>query len=423
MCGGFSPQDLAEIEQGFSFDKTVLKSSLRRIYKEEFNVTTEIDEGLFDQTLKNFNTATDIGIGLSHFDPRPAFINELKYNNAVFSAFRVHRMQNDIAKQLIDSEGKLKTFRQFAKDVAPITDHHVNQWLRTEYDTAVIRAHQAADWKQFEAEKDVLPNLEWMPTTSLTPGEDHRPFWGTIAPVNAGFWNEHRPGDRWNCKCRLQATDKAVKPFDGDAKNINPQPGLDNNPADDGKLFSDTNPYKTNAYPGAEKAVDNFIENKVDHTQKEFKSGGVIQTPKNFKQNADEVKKNIKAYTALAKEQGEKYRLLSVVNEDGKKNPDALNLITGKFSDAKIPTTNIAKNGIQNAIKAASGQKVSEVYIYLEKDYPQLEIWKGLKAAFQKGRAETIETVIIRLKTGEIKKYDAGKLKRVFNKKSKGKAK
>jgi hypothetical protein len=37
-----------------------------------------------------------------------------------------------------------------------IADHQVYQWLQTEYDTAVIRAHQAADWKQFEREKDIL---------------------------------------------------------------------------------------------------------------------------------------------------------------------------------------------------------------------------------------------------------------------------
>ncbi|MCB6967339.1 phage head morphogenesis protein, partial [Phocaeicola dorei] len=76
-------------------------------------------------------------------------------------------------------------------------------------DTAVIRAHQAADWRQFEREKDVLPNLKWMPSTSIHPGADHRIFWGTIRPIDDPFWNEHKPGDRWNCKCTLSSTDEA----------------------------------------------------------------------------------------------------------------------------------------------------------------------------------------------------------------------
>ena len=73
--------------------------------------------------------------------------------------------------------------------------------LRFDQQQAQIRnrAHQAANWRQFEREKDVLPNLKWMPSTSLHPGADHRRFWGTIRPVDDLFWNNHRPGDRWNC--------------------------------------------------------------------------------------------------------------------------------------------------------------------------------------------------------------------------------
>jgi hypothetical protein len=162
-----------------------------------------------------------------------------------------------------------------------------------------------------------------------------------------------------------------------------------------------------------------YFSNKVEEVK--FKSGGKIQKPLNFKQNSQEEKKNIKAYTALAKDYGEQYRLLTVVNKDNQKNPDALNLKTLAYSDAKIPETKIGKNAIQNSIKSASEQKiVSEVYIYLERQYPMLEVWKGLKAALQGNRANTVKKIIIRFKNGDVKTYDAVKLKNVFNKKSKG---
>ena len=61
----------------------------------------------------------------------------------------------------MDSNGNLKPFEQWLKDVQPIASHQCRSWFQTEYDTAVIRAHQAADWKQFERERDVLPNLKW----------------------------------------------------------------------------------------------------------------------------------------------------------------------------------------------------------------------------------------------------------------------
>lgn len=122
--------------------------------------------------------------------------------------FKVHRMQSDMARLLTDSNGDLKPFNQWANDVLPIASHQCGAWLRTEYDTAVVRAHQAADWQQFLREADVLPNLKWMPSTSPNPGADHQLFWNTVRPINDPFWNEHRPGDRWNCKCSLTSTDE-----------------------------------------------------------------------------------------------------------------------------------------------------------------------------------------------------------------------
>jgi len=168
---------------------------------------------------------------------------------------------------LLDESGKLKPFEKFVNDVQPITDHNVKHWLRTEYDTAVIRAHRAADWRQFEEVKDILPNLRWMPTTSVKPDSVHRLYWAAelTLPQDHPFWNLHRPGDRWNCKCSLEATDDPVHGTHviDDKDQPEPDKGLDNNPGKDAQLFSDTHPYIENAYRGAEKAVDNFIEKQA----------------------------------------------------------------------------------------------------------------------------------------------------------------
>jgi hypothetical protein len=201
---------------------------------------------LFYETLKIINLASYAGFKrVKHFNPANEFARQIRTNNQIWSAFKVHRLQNDIASKLLDEKGKLKTFGKFAKDVKPITTHQCKQWLKTEYNTAVLRASKAAEFRQFQAESDVLPCVEWLPTTSANPGEDHIPFWGTIKPVNDNFWNEHRPGDRWNCKCGWQATDKAPTKDDFVARNpkSDAQPGLENNPAADGELFSDKHPY------------------------------------------------------------------------------------------------------------------------------------------------------------------------------------
>lgn len=251
-----------DVSSAFVFDNKALQRALKYIYEKDFHPMTEIEENLFNETFRIFSEAANEGIGSAELTPE--FRTRLETGNAIFSAFKVHRMQNDIAAQLHDSNGVLKPFEQWKKDVHPMLDHHVNHWLRTEYNTAVIRARQAADWQRFEQYADILPNLEWMPSTSANPGADHKVFWGTILPVNHPFWNAHRPGDRWNCKCSLSATDEpptGAPRSSGDPKD-QPAPGLDNNPGVDGKLFGDTHPYIANAYDGAKKAVKAFLKDK-----------------------------------------------------------------------------------------------------------------------------------------------------------------
>lgn len=157
-------------------------------------------------------------------------------------------MSERLAARLYTSDGTLKDFSQWREDVRSITSHYCRAWLQTEYDTAIIRAHQAADWQGFETNKDVMPNLRWMPTTSPNPESGHRAFWERklTLPVDDPFWNKHRPGDRYNCKCSLQATDEPVVPYEEDPDLPKPQPphkGLENNPGKDGRIFSDKHPY------------------------------------------------------------------------------------------------------------------------------------------------------------------------------------
>ena len=161
----------------------------------------------------------------------------------------------------------MKTFERFAYDVrALVAPTHLMSWLQTEYSTAVIRARQAADWRRFEANRDVLPNLKWIKSTSLHPGEDHQVFWDTVRPIDDPFWDKHRPGDRWNCKCSLEATDEPAT-VDSRVRKSTPQDepslGLENNPGKDAQLFSDTHPYVQNGYEGAKEAVREFIDKQM----------------------------------------------------------------------------------------------------------------------------------------------------------------
>lgn len=229
----------------------MLQQYLRAIYN-GFDTSRAVEPTMWREVLRILNEATVSGLLQSKnsvpsvLGHRDSFLAALRHSNEVFAAFKVHSMSERMAARLLNPDGTLKPFRQWADDVKSISSHYVGAWLRTEYDTALIRAHNAADWQQFIRDADVMPNLRWMPTTSPTPESSHRAFWERklTLPVSDPFWNEHHPGDRWNCKCSLEQTDDPATPelkaeFAGEA----PQPGLTNNPGKDGHTFSQDHPY------------------------------------------------------------------------------------------------------------------------------------------------------------------------------------
>ena len=143
-----------------------------------------------------------------------------------------------------------------------------NRYLAAEYNTTTMRAHRAADWQQFEAERDVLPNLEWMPSTSINPGEDHRTFWGTTLPIDDPFWEEHCPGDRWNCKCYLRNTDKEAtdRPTSDNPYDLR-HDGLEGNPAHTGEIFTDNCAYVKHS--GKNRKERDMVEMKCENISRD----------------------------------------------------------------------------------------------------------------------------------------------------------
>ena len=231
-----------------NFSADILEDFLRTVY-EGFDTSNEIEPRMWRELLRILNQAAAQGLADGRYRPRhnDDFLRAIKHNNEVFAAFKVHAMGEAMSSKLLDEKGILKPFKQWLNDVKSISSHQVGAWLDTEYNTAVLRAHAAADWKEFERNKDVMPNLRWMPTTSPHAEKVHRAFWEKklTLPVEHPFWAKHHPQDRWNCQCSLEATDDPASDDEvtKDLPEVRPHRGLENNPGKDGKLINDTHPY------------------------------------------------------------------------------------------------------------------------------------------------------------------------------------
>lgn len=236
------------VEAGAEISPEAIAGAIEDLYDGKIDPDSELHASVYTETKRIFREALAEGVSNALDEgsdmPDNDFLSSMAKNADVFSAFRTHKMQQDMAAMLFDGNGRLRSFSQFAKQAQQYASHRNKAWLRTEYNTAVNRAHFATRWRQFEAEKDVLPNLEWIPSTSPNPGADHRVFWGTIRPVNDRFWNEHRPGDRWNCKCELRSTDKpaTATPYSDSPKDA-PAKGLKTNPGKKGEIFDKQHSY------------------------------------------------------------------------------------------------------------------------------------------------------------------------------------
>lgn len=374
----------------FTFDSKIIDAALRRIQSRQINPRREIDPGLFAEVDRIMEAAVDTGYTAPEgsYD----FREQIRSNTEVFAAFKAHRMGRDMAAQLLDENGQLKSYRQFKKDTESIVSHHVDNWLRTEYDTAVKRAHKAAEMQQFRDEADVFPNIEWLPSTAVTPREEHKPFYHHIWPIDDPFWDHHKPGDEWGCQCDWRATDEPVTDntgLDGDG-GPSVSKGLGGDPSKTGQVFSQDHPYfpsdckHCSFYkPGIKDRLKSIFTARVkdcyscpyvqgcikDAKEKGYLPDGTYGNRLLISPNADqsEIKDNTRAAKALLDSfPNMQIRISEHIIKKDHKNPEYI--INGLVADRKgIENERGIKWGFQSAI----GQGCSSIVIDLDASAPR----------------------------------------------------
>lgn len=374
-----------------------------------------VNKHLFDITNTPLQYAVDTSLKpVENTDP--GFVQRFRESTAVFSAFKNHQQTEEIAALLYDEKGNLKPFYKFRKEALNVSkDYNIN-WLQTEYNTAVRSARMAANMLKYKEASHLYPNLEYVHTTSAHPREKHLRYVGTILPIGHPWWDGHLPPSDWNCACSVRQTDKPETPVP-DGEYVDPV--FRNNPS---KTAEFVNIPETAYYKHTEKSKRKEVAEtgirllRVSGNEKKEvykgKKGGFLEI---VTQNKNEREKNLTTYKYLA-DRGSKYTLLQESEQKGVKNPDAFNHETGYFSDAKHPVSGKGKNVIQTSIKAASGQKVEELIIRLDKDYPAAELYEGLKASLQKGRASELKEIILIRKGRNPLHLDVEKVRARFTK-------
>lgn len=136
------------------------------------------------------------------------------------------------------------------------------------------------------------------------------------------------------------------------------------------------------------------------------KAGGYVQV--HATHGKQELVPNLRIGKHLA-DQGERVRLLPIDSTPGTTNPDASR--NDSIWEFKTPDSASGKNGTQNALKQASAQGRENVLIALKATYKLADVVNGLKAAFQPGRAKSIQQVDLMLPDGQTLNFTVDQLR------------
>ncbi len=407
----------------------LVNRAIREIYENAKGISTPplgggdgggaslVNESLFTITNTPLQTVIDRNMLYARDDE---FIRQLRNNTAVFSAFKNHQQTAEMVSLLVDEEGNLRSFSKFRKLALQVSAKYNEQWLRTEYNTAVRAARQAANFMNSEATADLYPNLEYMHTVASAPREEHLEFVGTILPRIHPWWKRYLPPNGWDCQCWVRNTDKEPTAVPDSEDDVDPV--FANNPAYSAELIKTSEtPYYENTPDELRQPVEQLgikyqkeYEAETGRERYEGKKGGYLDI---VRQNDNEFEKNLKVYKFLA-DRGGKYALLPPSNTV--KTPDAFNFDKGWYSDAKNTVSTNGKTLIQNALKEAGKQGAQEVVVSLSHDIPSWELYRGLSLALSGDRNKILKRIILIRKDREPVYLDADELRERFKNKKGG---
>lgn len=169
-------------------------------------------------------------------------LTTLRTNVNVFSYAKTLKELREINDLLFDEAGDLRSFSAFKKECKHIYSTYNQDWLRAEYNHAVASATSAARWHEFQAEKEVMPSLEYSTVGDKRVRQAHQLLDGIIRPIDDDLWKTHYPPNGWNCRCRvLQSDDEATDLKDKDLPAL--KAIFNGNVALDGIIFPDKHPY------------------------------------------------------------------------------------------------------------------------------------------------------------------------------------
>lgn len=196
-------------------------------------LTAGIDFG-FDGSIESFSPDSN----------RFRLLQQMHRNVYVFSGFKTYQQLREISSLIYTSNGDLRPFNEFLKDVRKVNATYNVHYLNAEYNHAVASSQMAANWQGYMENIAVAPWLKYQTAGDERVREEHRGLDGTVKRKDDPFWKTWYPPNGWNCRCDVvELVDAPEGDVDPEFLPENQPTMFKNNVGIDGVVFPDTHPY------------------------------------------------------------------------------------------------------------------------------------------------------------------------------------
>lgn len=136
----------------------------------------------------------------------------LEENGFIFSGFKTFHAMRELGLSMLTTDGNIKGYNEFKKDVQQIDAHYNTNYLYAEYKHAIGACQMAAKWHEQAKDGDRY-DLQYRTAQDPNVREDHRLLHGTTLPLSDPFWDKYYPPNGWGCRCTVVQVRKGKFPL------------------------------------------------------------------------------------------------------------------------------------------------------------------------------------------------------------------
>lgn len=218
---------------------------IQRLFKGDIR-TDEIDPKYYFAIAEKLKGAVKTGLGvqgrLNPENSKTKLFEKLNNNIYAFSAAKSMTALQEFKKHLTDENGEVVSYGKFRQSVIPLETEFNDNYLKTEYESAVAMAQMAGKWDQLK-EYDML---EYRTVGDNRVRKSHQDLDGTRLPPNDPLWAKIYPPNGWGCRCTVipaQGMEQTGRDTAVDFSKTEIKPYFRRNVGTEQVLFHDDHPY------------------------------------------------------------------------------------------------------------------------------------------------------------------------------------